>query len=134
MILSHGKAFFVNKFTIALFFLMTYCILTHSDLSLSYAFMGLELWFNKMIPTLLPFMILSGIMVRMKLTDGFTVFVYPIVRPLFRVSRNVCYAMIMGFLCGFPMGAKTVHDLYGHGLITKREAEYLLAFCRNCTL
>ena len=43
MILSHGKAFFVNKFTIALFFLMTYCILTHSDLSLSYAFMGLEL-------------------------------------------------------------------------------------------
>lgn len=113
------------------FFLITYCILTHSDLSLYYAFTGLEVWFNKMIPTLLPFMILSGIMVRMQLTDGFTVFVYPIVKPLFKVSKNVCYAMIMGFLCGFPMGAKTIQDLYSHQMISKREGEFLLAFCNN---
>lgn len=121
----------MKPFTILLFFIMTYCILTHSDLSLHYAFMGLELWFHKMIPTLVPFMILSGIMVRMQLTEGFTIFVYPVVKPIFRVSRNVCYAMIMGFLCGFPMGAKTIQDLYCHGLISRREAEFLLAFCNN---
>jgi len=113
------------------FFIITYCILTHSDLSLYYAFTGLEVWFNKMIPTLLPFMILSGIMVRMQLTDGFTVFIYPIIKPLFQVSKNVCYAMIMGFLCGFPMGAKTIQDLYSHKMISKREGEFLLAFCNN---
>ncbi|MBO5337911.1 MAG: hypothetical protein J6A94_12370 [Lachnospiraceae bacterium] len=113
------------------FFLITGCILTHSELSLQYAFMGLELWFHKMIPTLVPFMILSGIMVRMELTEGFTLFVYPFIKPLFQVSANVCYAMIMGFLCGFPMGAKTISDLYSQGLISKREAEYLLAFCNN---
>ncbi|MBO5487411.1 MAG: hypothetical protein J5988_10880 [Eubacterium sp.] len=113
------------------FFIITYCILTHSDLSLYYAFTGLEVWFNKMIPTLLPFMILSGIMVRMQLTDGFTVFIYPIMKPLFQVSKNVCYAMIMGFLCGFPMGAKTIQDLYSHKMISKREGEFLLAFCNN---
>lgn len=117
--------------TILFFFIMTYCILTHSELSLQYSFMGLELWFNKMIPTLVPFMILSGIMVRMQLTEGFTTFVYPVVKPIYRVSKNVCYAMIMGFLCGFPMGAKTIQDLYCHGLINKREAEFLLAFCNN---
>ena len=114
-----------------LFFLLTGCILTHSELSLSYATMGLELWFDKMIPTLLPFMILSGIMVRMNLTEGFTLFVQPIIKPVFRVSKNVCYCMLMGFLCGFPMGAKTVQDLYSQQLISKREAEYLLAFCNN---
>lgn len=113
------------------FFLITGCILTHSELSLQYAFMGLELWFHKMIPTLVPFMILSGIMVRMELTEGFTLFVYPFIKPLFQVSANICYAMIMGFLCGFPMGAKTIADLYSQGLISKREAEYLLAFCNN---
>lgn len=113
------------------FCIMTYCILTHSELSLYYAFMGLELWFNKMIPTLLPFMILSGIMVRMELTEGFTTFVYPIIKPVFQVSKNVCYAMIMGFLCGFPMGAKTIGELYTHKMISKREGEYLLAFCNN---
>ncbi len=120
------------KLTYTLFFLvLIYCILTHSSLSLYYAFMGLELWYEKMIPTLLPFMILSGIMVRMRLTEGFTTLVYPLIQPLFRISRNVCYAMLMGFLCGFPMGAKTVSDLYSRDMITKREAEYLLAFCNN---
>ncbi len=114
-----------------MFLLLLGCILTHSQLSLSYAAMGLGLWFEKMIPTLLPFMILSGTMVRMKLTDRVAMLIYPIVRPLMRVRKNVCYAMMMGFLCGFPMGARVVDDLYGRRMVTKREAEYLLAFCNN---
>lgn len=84
-----------------------------------------------MIPALLPFMILSGIMVRLHLTESFSTVLYPIVRPVFRVSKNVCYAMIMGFLCGFPMGAKTVYELYSRQMISRREAEYLLAFNNN---
>lgn len=116
--------------TVLMLFLIG-CILTHSQISLSYAAMGLNLWFQKMIPSLLPFMILSGIMVRMKLTDRAAMVIYPIVKPLFRIRKNVCYAMLMGFLCGFPMGARVVDDLYQRQMITKREAEYLLAFCNN---
>lgn len=113
------------------FLILTYCILSHSALSLHYAFMGLNLWFQKMVPNLLPFMILSGCMVRMKLTEGFTSIVYFFVRPIYKVTRNVCYGMLMGFLCGFPMGAKTVQELYTRQMITKQEADYLLAFCNN---
>ncbi|MDE7252548.1 MAG: hypothetical protein K2O32_06360 [Acetatifactor sp.] len=116
---------------IALFLLLTFCILTNSRLSLHYAFTGLELWFNNMIPTLLPFMILSGTLIRMGLTEGFTTLLYPFVKPLFRVSRNACYVMIMGFMCGFPMGANCVNDMYAHHKINHREAAYLLAFCNN---
>ncbi len=116
---------------IALFLVLTACILTNSRLSLHYAFTGLELWYNNMIPTLLPFMILSGTLLRMGLTEGFTTLVYPFVGPLFRVRRNVCYVMLMGFMCGFPMGAKCVNDMYAHRKISHREAEYLLAFCNN---
>ena len=93
--------------------------------------MGLELWYQKMIPTLLPFMILSGIMIRMELTEGFISFIYPVIRPIYKISRNACYCLLMGFLCGFPMGAKTVSDLYSRQMINKREAEFLLAFCNN---
>lgn len=114
-----------------LFLLLLGCILTNSQISLSYAAMGLNLWFEKMIPSLLPFMILSGTMVRLKLTDKFSMIIYPIVKPLYRVGKNVCYAMLMGFLCGFPMGARVVDDLYIRSMISKREAEYLLAFCNN---
>ena len=121
----------MKKIITLLFLVLTVSILTHSKLSLYYAFTGLTLWFEKMIPTLLPFMILSGIVIRLKLSEGFTVFIYPFIRPLFRVSKNVCYAMLIGFLCGFPMGAKTIRDLYDRNLLTRREAEYLLAFCNN---
>ena len=117
---------------ITLFFLLlTGCILTNSQLSIQYASLGLELWFTKMIPSLLPFMILSGIMIRLNLTEKLAMTAYPVIGPLYRVSKNVCYCMILGFLCGFPMGAKVTADLLERDRITPREAEYLLAFCNN---
>lgn len=119
------------KLLSVLFIILIFCVLTNSPLSLSYAGMGLELWFGKMIPSLLPFMILSGIMVRLKITERFSMVIYPVIHPVFRVRKNVCYAMLMGFLCGFPMGARVVDDLYSREMISRREAEYLLAFCNN---
>lgn len=114
-----------------LFLLLTICILTNSELSLAYALLGLNLWFEKMIPALLPFMILSGIMIRMNLTQNFSRILSPVIRPLYQVSENACYAIIMGFLCGFPMGAKTIADLLKREMISEREAAFLLAFCNN---
>lgn len=111
--------------------LFAVCILTHSRLSLHYASLGLELWSGKMIPSLLPFMILSGVMVRLQLTEKLAMVAYPAVRPIYRVRRNVCYCMLLGFLCGFPMGAKVTAELLEREKLTLREAEYLLAFCNN---
>lgn len=119
------------KIILLIFMLLTGCILTNSALSLSYATLGLELWFQKMIPSLLPFMILSGIMVRLNLTEKLAMAVYPLVGRIYRVSKNVCYCMMLGFLCGFPMGAKVTGELLERGKLTHREAEYLLAFCNN---
>lgn len=119
------------KAVIILFLILTFCILSHSPLSLTYASLGLELWLNKMVPSLLPFMILSGIMVRLRLTEKLAGAIYPVIGPLYRVRRNVVYCMALGFLCGFPMGARVTADLYEREMITRREAEYLLAFCNN---
>ena len=121
----------VMKLITIFFLLLTGCILTHSSQSLSYALLGLELWFNKMIPSLLPFMILSGIMVRLNLTEKMAMAVYPVVNPLYKIRKNVCYCMLLGFLCGFPMGAKVTGELRERGLLTTREAQFLLAFCNN---
>jgi sporulation integral membrane protein YlbJ len=122
----------MKKILYTLFFvLLIALILTHSTTALSLAADGLNLWFTKMIPALFPFMILSGMMVGMGLTENFSIVLYPVLRPLFHVRKNVCYAIIMGFLCGFPMGAKVSADLLEHKLITRQEASYLLAFCNN---
>ena len=119
------------KLITIIFLLLTGCILTHSSQSLTYARLGLELWFNKMIPSLLPFMILSGIMVRLNLTEKMAMAVYPAVNPLYKIRKNACYCMLLGFLCGFPMGAKVTGELRERGLLTAREAQFLLAFCNN---
>lgn len=59
--------FYRLLFTVLALYLI-FLLLRYPALSLEYASTGLNLWFTKMVPTLLPFMILSGIMIRMNLT------------------------------------------------------------------
>lgn len=114
-----------------LFGTLTFLLLTFPKESLAFSFTGLQLWFNRMIPTLLPFMILSGIMIRLNLTENFVRILSPVLSPLLHISLNAIYAVIVGFLCGFPMGAKVIADLYSRNKITREEASFLLSFCNN---
>ena len=92
---------------------------------------GMKLWLDTLLPTLLPFMILTNILIH---TEGITKIVHPI-SPFFKVffdlSPNGTYVFILGLLCGYPMGAKLAADLYYAGKISRQEAEYLLTFCNN---
>lgn len=106
-------------------------LLTYPALSLEYASKGLILWFDKMIPTLLPFMILSGIMIRMNLTHKCVRLFHPLFHRLYGTSPNGTYTILMGFLCGFPMGARIVGELLAAGKLTRREGSLLLSFCNN---
>lgn len=113
------------------FLILFALILLYPKISLYYAATGLSLWFDKMVPVLFPFMLLSAVMVRQNLTEGFACILYPVLGPLYRISKNCVYCLILGFLCGFPMGAKVIAELYKRNRLTKREAEFLLAFCNN---
>lgn len=113
------------------FILLTGLLLAFPKESLAFSLTGLQLWFNRMVPTLLPFMILSGIMIRLNLTEHVVKAVSPFLMPFFKISLNGLYAIVIGFLCGFPMGAKVIADLYEGHKISKKEASFLLAFCNN---
>ena len=52
-------------------------------------------------------------------------------RPLFHVSGACASAFALGFVGGYPVGAKTAISLYEKGMCTRTEAERLLAFCNN---
>ncbi len=118
-------------FYILLFLCFTVGILTRSQISVHYASLGLKLWFENMIPALLPFMILSGVMVRKGMAGKFASILHPLLGKPLNASRADCYVIFVGFLCGFPMGAKTAAELYARGELTKKEALWLLAFCNN---
>ena len=116
---------------ILFFLLITCCMLTHSSLSLAYAALGLELWYEKMVPVLLPFMILSGTLIRMGLVDPLIRPVKPLFGRMFRLSDQGIYVILMGFLCGFPMGARTIADFRRRQELSTAEGQYLLCFCNN---
>lgn len=52
-------------------------------------------------------------------------------RPLFNVPGVAGYALIMGLISSSPIGATIAIDLYENKLLTKNEAERLLAFTNN---
>ena len=110
---------------------LIWLLLKYPAQSLAYASTGLTLWFQKMIPTLLPFMILSGIMIRMNLTEKCVRFIHPFFHKIWGTSANCSYVLLMGMLCGFPMGARVIGELCQAGKLSEKEGSFLLAFCNN---
>ena len=119
--------------TIQLLFLsqLAFSILRAPANACSYAALALQLWFEKMIPSLFPFMVLSGMIVRLDFGRTISSPVYPLIGRLYRISKNACTTLICGFLFGFPLGAKTVAEQYSLGQLSKPQAQYLLSFCNN---
>lgn len=116
--------------TCLLAFLMLF-VLMNGKTAKEFASLGLMTWYEHMIPTLLPFMIFSAILINLDLVILFMKPFSKLLKPLFRVNSYCIYVIVMGFLCGFPMGAKNCALLYKKGKLTKDESEFLLAFTNN---
>lgn len=79
---------------------------------------GILLWFYQILPALLPYAILSGLLVASGLFSG--------------NSRNAeAFVILCGFLFGFPIGSKLTADFCERGLISPKKAQILCAFTNN---
>ena len=87
---------------------------------------GLELCVTKLIPSLFPFMVVSALLI--KSGAGRTVFsmLSRPMRALFGIGADSSCALALGWLCGFPVGAKCACELYENGYISKEEYSALL--------
>ena len=92
---------------------------------------GLLLWFNNVIPSLLPFIIGANILSMTGFINLIGVASEPITRKLFKISGYGAFALIMGFISGYPIGAKITASLYENNKITKSEAQKLIMFTNN---
>lgn len=81
------------------------------------------------IPSLFPYVVLSNLIVRHRLLAP----LYRLIpmRVLFGLPPASAGAFLLGGLCGFPIGAKTVCDLYKTGQLTREEAERTCAISNN---
>ena len=92
---------------------------------------GLLLCFNVIIPSLFPFFVLSNLLVELGMVSYLEKLLAPIMAPLFRVPGAGGAALALGFVGGYPVGARTTLSLYEHGLCSRTQAERMLAFCNN---
>lgn len=92
---------------------------------------GLLLWFNTVLPTLLPFIIISNLMIHTNAITYIARFAGPVLHRTLGVSGYGSFAVLSGFLCGYPMGAKVTADLLKTNHISLAEGRYLLSFCNN---
>ena len=92
-----------------------------ADPALSAAQSALKLCAESVIPSLFPYMVLSGLIVRRGLLSP----LYPLIpmKTMFRLPPAASCPVLLGAVCGFPLGAKTAADLYRLGELTKEEAE-----------
>ena len=89
---------------------------------------GLSLCGNVIVPSLFPFFVLSSLVVDLGLAAHLGRALEAVMRPLFRVGGSCAAAVALGFVGGYPVGARTALQLYQQGQCTKAEAERLLAY------
>lgn len=89
---------------------------------------ALHLCAEVLIPSLFPFMAISDILVRCGGADLLGRILHRPMRALFGVSGEGAGAVLLGFISGFPIGARAAFSLYSEGRISKNELERLLSF------
>lgn len=111
-------------FSITLLFIITSTCL-HPEIAVYASKQGIMTWFNQILPSLLPFSILSGILLRSKYLEA--------------LNKNanlvsILFTLICGFAFGFPIGAKLAADFYSKSLLTKRQATILSVTANNFSI
>lgn len=90
---------------------------------------GVLLWFYQILPTLLPYSILSTVILRSNLIPEMMQKNLP--QKILHISPAEWFVICCGFLFGFPIGCKLSADMLKEGLIDQKRAQILCAFTNN---
>lgn len=120
-----------GKFSALLTIFFFFLILLFPKTCVTGAGKGLVLWFHTVLPTLLPFLILTNLLLETGAIHLLSKLTKPLFCRLFHVSEYGSIVILSGFLCGYPLGSKFTADLLRRQKISYREASYLLSFCNN---
>ncbi len=92
---------------------------------------GLSVCTTVIIPTLYPFMVLSGFVAASPLCRRVGRLSSAVMRWLFGLPPCCAAAMLISFIGGYPAGAIALSSLYQQSLITKEQLHRCVRFCVN---
>jgi sporulation integral membrane protein YlbJ len=92
---------------------------------------GLNMWWEVVFPSLLPFFIVSELLIGFGVVKFIGVLLEPFMRPLFKVPGVGGFVWAMGMASGYPAGAKLTARLRQEKQISTIEAERLVSFTNS---
>ncbi|MBO7526348.1 MAG: hypothetical protein J6T74_00450 [Clostridia bacterium] len=119
----------VFTFLILLFFIVLIA-LNPAKYSMA-SFKGLEVWAKILVPSLLPFFILTKLFASSGIIYDISNLFAPATKKLFKCPPITAYIFFMSVITGYPVGSKLIADMYNNKNIDKYEAQRALAFCSN---
>ena len=128
------KVLFINfkKNIIPIMFLLfTICLIVFSKSNIQAVKNSLNIWVDNVIPSLFPFFIATELLNHTNIPRIIGNMFNKIMRPLFNVPGIGAYALFMGIISGYPVGAKIITNFRNENLCTKEEAERLITFTNN---
>lgn len=120
-----------KKMFILIILLCLFYILRFPAITVHAAGNGLILWFEQVLPSLLPFAILSNIIITSDILPSLIGKLMPFIQKIIPVSSSGAFVLISGFLFGFPMGSKNCANFLLEGKMEKQEAEILFIITNN---
>ncbi|MCF6410447.1 sporulation integral membrane protein YlbJ [Pseudalkalibacillus salsuginis] len=112
--------------------LFAFSLMVYPKAAFESSLAGLKMWWEIVFPSLLPFFIISELLICFGVVRFVGVLMEPVMRPLFRVPGSGGFVWAMGISSGFPAGAKLTARLRQEKEISRIEAERLVAFT-NCS-
>ena len=92
---------------------------------------GVNMWWEIVFPSLLPFYIISEMLISFGVVTFIGIMLEPLMRPLFKVPGVGGFIWAMGMASGYPSGAKLTARLRMEKQLTKIEAERLVSFTNS---
>lgn len=100
--------------------------LRNAEIASEYIVSGLSLCARAVIPSLFPSMVVSELLIHSGISRGIGKLIRRPARALFGIGGESGCAVVLGMLCGFPIGARCALALYESGKIDRGELCLLL--------
>lgn len=120
---------FIVVFATLFLLLLTFCIVFNPQKYIASCYNGLTIWATCVLPSLLPFFVITKLLCEMRSLDKFFNKFSKLNKWLFNAPSCSGYIFGMSIISGYPVGAKLICDFYKKGLIDSDDANKLTTFC-----
>ncbi len=109
-------------------FILVISFLIYPESCLKAARYGLELWFNTVLPSLFPFVLVSFMLLETGVIRLIAHFFSPVTQFLFGAPGESAFIFLASALSGYPVGARLAAELYQSGRMSEADAQAVVRF------